>query len=309
MIQYYKPEVVPMYDIKKPMWDSLLSHYPEQATVFHTQEWMKTLCEAFGWEPKYLTATIPETGSFAVAIPFMVDTRFGIENYLSMPFDTYGGVIGDKEYRSGMLNAFINLSGIGVRYHVDFDFDERHFVSGCQRTMESTEIAYISGYDDITDLHKDTRTAIRSAVKNDIEIDIARSGLDKISPQLVGAIHKHMVPSNLCVQYIATQRNGFTPIASSLFFVYGDTMTYWANTTLDLGRKTNANHLIMWNAIQYARSRGCTKLNLGASPPGATGLVAFKKSWGSKTHYYLKEQRASIPIRTVLKVREVINHG
>jgi len=74
-------------------WNSLLKRYPEQATVFHTKEWMLALQNAFWYEPKVLAAVMNNDCSFTAVLPFMVDIRYGIKNYLSMPFDTYGGVI------------------------------------------------------------------------------------------------------------------------------------------------------------------------------------------------------------------------
>jgi len=283
-------------------WNDFLKLHPTQSTVFHTSEWMETLYEAFGYKPKVLLATSRDS-SVIGAVPFMVDSRYGIENYLSMPYDTYGGYIGVMDIKLKLLYDFLMLPGFGVRYYVDYNL-----VMQSQGTIITTEIMDISQPSQtiFENLHKANRTAIKSALKHAVTIRDTTNYVtifDKVPKVLVDSIIRNMVPSGLCKIYLA-EIDGMV-VAASIFFIYGDMMMYWANTTTDLGRKINANYLLLWTAIQCAKERGCTKFNFGASPPDAESLVKFKKSWGTKPHYYLKNQKNPVILKPIIKFREV----
>jgi len=235
----------------------------------------------------------------------MVDIRYGIKNYLSMPFDTYGGVIGDIQYAAGLMSAFLELPGVGMRYCVEFNAP-----SGI-KTNEVTTTELMNIASDIESvwrgLHKDNRTAIKAAWKHEIRIEMTNENcgiFDKVSPSLVDAILKHMAPKGLCVQFVA--KSGDEPVAASLFFIFGKSAIYWANTVTGKGRKTNANYLLMWSAIRYATSIGCTTMNFGASPSGADSLVQFKRSWGTIPYSYTKQQWTPFPLKPIMAIREVL---
>jgi len=300
---FTKVEILDMSDVHKNTLDAHLKKY-KYATVFHTQEWMKTLYEAHGYEPKYL-AGMNDDDSFSALLPFMVDTRFGIRNYLSMPYDTYGGVIGDEDHLT-LSYEFLKLPGFGIRYYVDYSgVHEGDLVATEILNMpKEQDINFI--WDDV--IRKTNRTAIKSAWKNNIvirEVTESVTIFDKVPQLLVDSIVRNMVSSGLAKIYLAYA--GEEIVAASIFFVYGDMMMYWANTTTALGRKTNANYLLLWTAIQYAKTEAnCTVFNFGASPPNADSLINFKKSWGTETHYYTKKQRVPKIIYPLYKLRQVL---
>lgn len=288
-------------------WNEFLKKHPGVSTVFHTREWMKTLQVAFGYESMCILALGDDEGSFHAALPFMADVRYGIWNYFSMPFDTYGSALGRFDYIPGLVEDFLNLPGLGVRYYVDFTSLPR-----AGEITVTTEIMDLSPAEQEIwcTMHKDNRTAIRAARKNGIEVGVALRHHDvfnKVPTQLSQAIVDIMIPSGRCIQLVAML--GGEIVAASLFFLYGDTMMYWANAVTPIGRRTNANYLLMWEAIRAAKLKGCTRMNFGASPAGADNLVRFKKSWGTTTHFYVKRQRVSCILRPVITIREMIHHG
>ena len=291
--------IINMNTIKKDEWNAFLTENNDQATVFHTQEWMKTLHEAYGYEPKYFIFN--KNDSLIAAIPFMVDTRYGIKNYFSMPFDTYGGVIGEYDCIKPMVNKFLNISGVGVKYIVDYssclDYDIGH--------IESTELMDITGNNIQNNIHKANRNAIKSAEKHNVsvkEITNPVTIFDKVDQVLVNSIIKNMVGLS---KIYSAEIDGEI-VAGSIFFIYGDMMMYWANTTTELGRKANANYLLLWTAIQYAKEHGCTVFNFGASPPNADSLLRFKRSWGTKTYIYVKLQKTNAALYPLLKIMRKI---
>jgi hypothetical protein len=299
---FTKVEVLEFSDIQKNTWDDFLLNYKNQATVFHTQEWMKTLQEAHGYKPKYL-AGMNDDDSFVAVMPFMIDKRYGIENYLSMPYDTYGGVIGDLDTHLALYHNFLRLPGIGVRYYVDYNL---LYQDG---TIITTELIDISqDVDKIWNgFHKGNQRAIKSASKNNVIVKTSTENLNflnRISPELINPIIKNMVPCGYCIPYNAYVDNKLASV--SLFFIYGDMAIYWAGTTNELGRKMNSHHLLMWEAIQYAKTKGCKIFNFGASPLNANSLMQFKKSWGAYTHQYIKKQRIPALLYPLYTLKQVL---
>lgn len=300
-------EVFPIDEAFPPgAWNEVLKKYPGQATVFHTRDWMKTLQDAFGYEPMCMLIIDDDEGSFHAALPFMVDIRYGIRNFFSMPFDTYGGAIGSLEYIPGLVNDYLNSPGIGVRYYVDFLSAPRP--NECGVTTEMLDISR-NEQEIWNEMHKDNRTAIRSAIKNGVEVWAETEYLDvfdKVPRPLLRSIVENMIPSGRCFQMVA--RIDEEIVAASIFFLYDSMVMYWANAVTSKGRKTNANYLLMWEAIQVAKSRGCTCMNFGASPEGADSLLRFKKSWGTTTRPYVKIQRVPALMKPIIAIREVF-HG
>jgi len=302
VVGFTKTEVLSMSDISKADWDSFLNKYTF-STVFHTQEWMKTLHEAYGHEPKCI-ASFNENDTLIALMPFMIDKRYGIENYFSMPFDTYGGAIGDIDDCINLENKFMDLPGVGVRYYIDYSSNDGDLVE--------TEVLRLRDRDINTILHdvirKTNRTAIKSAIKhnvNIIEVKKTVTNFDKVDQVLVDSIVKNMIPFGLAKIYVAEIDGGIAAV--SIFFVYKNMMMYWANTTTELGRKTNANYLLLWTAIKYAKDEAyCLEFNFGASPKNADSLVKFKKSWGTETKYYVKNQRVPKLLYPFYKLREVL---
>ena len=263
-------------------WNEFLWLYQEQASIFHTREWMLTLKDAFGFKPMVLMAMGLDGGTFFAAIPYMVQSAMGFTIARSMPFDTYGGPIGSPEYFDALEKGFLNLDHT-IRRVVDF----RKFGD------VSTEIVDLTpNLDDIWfSVNKKTRTAIRNAATKDVEIYPAGKYvniMDKVSGKIMESLWKNMVPPGKCTFMIAELNNEV--VAESVYFHYGNEAMYWANTVTPEGRAANANHLMMWEEITTAKKMGCKTLNLGASPDGADSLVKFKKSWGSKTHPYSRRQ-------------------
>jgi hypothetical protein len=309
-----------MSDIKKDTWDQFLLQHKDQATVFHTQEWMQTLEDAFGWKPKYLAAQT-EDDSFLAAMPFMVDKRFGIENFLSMPFDTYGGPIGDPTTFQALTRDFAELPGIGMKYYVDFG---RHVQrgGGYDRILTSTELLDLSrkGDDICGGVHRNNWKHIKAAWKAKVTCHVASTGDDlksvwrllqpskdihgNIPKELTDSIFSILIPSKRCVPYL-TEVDGI-PVCASLFFFYGDMAMYWAMALNKEGRVFHAHYQLVWQAIQDFKLARYKTLNLGATPQTTDTVLPWKKSWGTKTYRYVKYQKIPVMLQPILKVKQAI---
>lgn len=318
----YTIEILNMSNINKTTWNEFLLRYKYQVTVFHTQEWMQVLHDACGYNPKYIVAR-SKTGLILAAIPFMIDTRFGIKNYFSMPYDTYGGVIGDNSIISDLTHTFLHLPGIGMRYYVDYkrlDQDGTGFV----RTRVSTHLIDISmSLDDILKhMSKHNQKLILSLLKdktitcniaqNEEELqivkDLFRPNINihggGLAPEFVDAIYKYMIPDGYCRPYL-TKVDG-VPVCASLFFIYDNMAIYWMMALNDSGRETHAHYKLMWQAIYDLKISGVKIFNMGATPSITDTVIPWKESWGSKIEIYYIYMKIPLLLKPILKIKEIL---
>ncbi|MBI1364004.1 MAG: peptidoglycan bridge formation glycyltransferase FemA/FemB family protein [Proteobacteria bacterium] len=68
-----------------------------------------------------------------------------------------------------------------------------------------------------------------------------------------------------------------TPVAGMLFLKHGTSATYYIGWNGESGRKLNAHHLLLWEAIKELKKRGVTWMDLGGiNTDDATGVAHFK---------------------------------
>jgi len=81
------------------------------------------------------------------------------------------------------------------------------------------------------------------------------------------------------------------PVAGALIFVLGEQSWYVYGASANEHRKLMPNHLIQWEAMRWAKSRGCTSYDMrGVSPEvngepvveALSGLNRFKKGFGAR---------------------------
>lgn len=276
--------------------------------VFITDNWAQTLEQAYGFKRGLLDCGTSH-------LPYMIDRRCGINNYFSMPLDTYGGPIGYGKDFVDLTRRFYDLPGFGYRYIVAYDqqvVDRRFGVS-----KRSCEILHLTDKGYLwKKMHKDNRTSIRAASAHQTTMEIGNhnaakrlltshvDGHEDIPERLLDAMRDCM--GDYYVPMVAWSGDmHITPSAASVFFLYGDTMMYWANMVSPIGRQTKANYALLWTAILYALNSGCTMFNFGASPEGAAYLVKFKRSWGTISYDYNVYYRIPMLMRPIMKVRDL----
>jgi hypothetical protein len=75
-------------------------------------------------------------------------------------------------------------------------------------------------------------------------------------------------------------------VASHIYFIQGDNAINWQIYYDKDFPFLKANQLTTWRAIANLRAREVTRLNLGASPDEAEGLVAYKSKWNAVEYSY-----------------------
>lgn len=84
-----------------------------------------------------------------------------------------------------------------------------------------------------------------------------------------------------------------SPVVSHIYFVEGETVLNWQIYFDKEYSPLKANQYLMYTAAKSLTMMGVKYLNLGASPPDAEGLRAYKEKWGGQAYRYPVTTRTS----------------
>ncbi|HVP43772.1 MAG TPA: GNAT family N-acetyltransferase [Terriglobales bacterium] len=96
---------------------------------------------------------------------------------------------------------------------------------------------------------------------------------------------------------VALAWSGDQAVAGSIFFADRRYAHYHLSATNDVGRKSKATTLLIREAIDWARARGCLRLHLGGGVRGDDSLFDFKKGFGGAVHQYCFAGLICDPVR------------
>lgn len=79
-------------------------------------------------------------------------------------------------------------------------------------------------------------------------------------------------------------------IGGSFFLQHKDTLYYKFNASLQDSQEFRPNDLLIWEAMRFGKSKGCTRLDLGLTDWDQDGLVRYKRKFASeeKTILFLR---------------------
>lgn len=111
--------------------------------------------------------------------------------------------------------------------------------------------------------------------------DRAQKGYDGPSPKLITALAETFVPRGNFI--IGSALINDKPIAAILIVCHGSGATYQIGWSSGLGRKNNAHHLLLWEAITMLKQRGIKDFDLGGiNDEAAKGVKQFKEGLAGK---------------------------
>lgn len=79
-------------------------------------------------------------------------------------------------------------------------------------------------------------------------------------------------------------RFGERPVAAILTLRHGETVVFKYGCSDERFHPLGGVPLLLWRAIEDARSQGLRWFDLGRSAPEAAGLITFKSRWGARRH-------------------------
>ena len=287
-------------------WNNLVEQQKD-STVFHSYNWARVLRDTYAYHPQYFCLT--EGNKLRALLPMMEITGpTGRKRAVSLPFSDFCSPLIDQGVEPrAFLDAVFEYGGkknwTEVRLR-DLDFLSRetpvndtcydHAIS-LQKTLPELFKSIRSNY----------RRKIKKARKNGLKIECMDSleaisqyyGLHCLTRQRHGIppqsflffrkIYEHILFPGLGTVIIAS-KDGI-PVSGAVYFHFGGKALYKYGASDPEMFGLNANFLIQWKGIEWAKEKGCTTLSLGRTHPGNNGLLQFKDGWGGEkrlVNYY-----------------------
>ncbi len=116
------------------------------------------------------------------------------------------------------------------------------------------------------------------------------------SPAFLHALARSSTASRS--QFALIARDGSTPVAGAVFQLHGRAATYLVGHTAPEGRRSRAQHLVLWRGIEILREQGIALLDLGGvDTVGAPGVARFKLGLGGRVVTYAGSYLVPLPWR------------
>jgi lipid II:glycine glycyltransferase (peptidoglycan interpeptide bridge formation enzyme) len=238
-----------------------------------------------------------------------------------MPFGTYGGPIVSRDCenpsdaRRRLLEAYTEIAHDGRVLISDLTWyqgDLAELPAGQLGEMISTHVIPLA--DDFAAMFQALPHSVRSRVHQaeaqgvivsrttrpeDIRAfhaltvrGLGRLGVRAKPLSLYQRILERLVPAGLA-RYDLVRHDEVT-IGGSLHFLYHGVATNWLTVADERYLRLRPNHVLIARLMKELSEAGFHEYHLGVSPPGADGLVEFKKSWGARPHSVLGLRHGSL---------------
>ena len=284
-------------DVPENDWRRFLD-ISSDATLYHTPEWKMFLEKTFGYKPRYLFAT-DECGQLVGMLPlFEVRSRLTGNRLCSVPFSHECTCLGDSVTRTALIDKAVSLrdchriTKIEIRSAVENPlFHEMN--AFCTHILELSQ--------NLEETWKQLdKSSVRWAVKKAEKLGVSVTSstdiedlkefyeLNCITKQNLGVpCHPYEFFKNLFsildghVRLYLAQHEGN--------IIAGGVMEYYRDQVLYGYGAADPNHLdlhpynaFIWKSIEDACVNGCRTYDFGRTSYDNTGLIQFKKKWGTQ---------------------------
>ena len=296
-------------NVSKEQWSSFL-HRCSSASIYHTQEWKDILQNSFNYKPFYLFAKNDDGDLCGILPLFQIDSRLTGNRLASLPYSYICGAIGDSEDITRILIS----KSMELCDKLNCDYIDLRFAESSTALSEFNEDSHYSTYilelsDNIDEVWKklskgSVRRGIKTAKKNGVQIRMGKTlhDFDVFNKLNQNTARDHGVPAHpftlfenlyknvgngLVNLYIADFDN--KAIAGIITLNFKDVIIYGYGASNNDYLKHNPNNLLLWAAIEDGCKNGFKLFDFGRASPENTGLIQFKKRWGTaekKVYYY-----------------------
>ena len=280
-------------------WGEFLERHPA-ASIFHTPEWLEALRRTYGYKPIALT-TSPLGCSLTSGIACCGIASWLGSRLVSLPFSDHCAPLAED---SGALTSLLTL----LREVVDREWKyveirpADSLLAECE-AFEESESFFLHKLDlrscreDIfRNLHKDcVQRKIQRATREGLTQETGRSErlLTQFYRLLLMTRRRHGVPPQPLAWFgnliaclgdkvrirIASKDGG--PVAGILTLQYKQTLVYKYGCSDEKSSQFGGMQMLLWKAIEDAKTDQLTELDMGRSDCANSGLVTFKDRWGA----------------------------
>jgi hypothetical protein len=282
--------------LQDPRWNELLLRHPA-AAVFHTSQWLEALRRTYRYEPIVWTTSSPSqelTEGLAVC---RVDSWITGRRLVSLPFSDHCEplVSGIEEFQRLLFGLKQEAERNNYKY---LEFRPLDFSPGCESGLEESESFCFHKLDlrpALAELfsrfHKNCiQKKIQRAEREGLEYEDGNSLalLRKFYDlQVITRRRQQLVPQpfvwfgnlaacmgeKLKVRVVSKDSK---PVAGIVTLQFCRTLVCKYLCSDRLFSSLGGVQLLLWRAIQDAKSEGLSEFDLGRSDPGNGGLIQFK---------------------------------
>lgn len=284
--------------LTNPLWESVLQQYPSRA--FHSRPWLQVLTDTYGMKIE-ANVLLDESGTPQAALPFCRIEDMKGKRIASLPFSDYCDPLVNtlEQWQALTANLIAAQCPIATRsLHNPIPLADTRFTCYYQAKWHGVDLQ--PDLDTLwASLAGSARRAIQKARNNGVTVRLAQGKEDLrtfFNMHLKVRKHKyHMLAQpyrffeHIWQQFVETQ-NGFImlatyqgeAIAGTFFLEWQDGLYYKFNASSPGQYAVRPNDLMVWEAIQYAKSRGFRYLDFGLSDSDQEGLIRYKRKFASE---------------------------
>ena len=297
-----KPKFAYFVDpLKDSRWDELVKRHP-RASLFHSSAWLRALSRTYGYTPAAYTTSAPDEVMANGMVFCRVESWLTGRRLVSLPF---------SDHCDPLIDAPADLDTITAALEKEIFRDEWRYME--MRPLRRLELvtalpqASIPYTFHLLDLSPDVETLYRNCHKNSTQRKILRAEreglryregrdqelLDYFYTLQANTRKRHSRPpqpkqwfNNLIegmgdALKILVAFHGNRPVAAVITICHKDTMVYKYGGSDPDSNKLGGVHMLLWRAIQEAKSSGLRFFDFGRSEVTHEGLITFKKRWGA----------------------------
>jgi hypothetical protein len=268
------------------------------ASIYHTPEWKRFLEKMFDYQPQYLFAT-DDCGNLIGLLPlFHVKSRITGDRLCSLPFSHLCGPIGEKGARTELIgNAQILRSTLK---DTPLEIRSSICISGFHSSdLFSTYILDLSSQSEEVWKrldHGSVRRTVKKARSLGVAVEISKEREDLLAFYEINSINKKNlgVPchpykffKNLFFgleQYVSLYVAKYKGeiIAGGVMERFKGSVLYGYGAADPSYLHVHPYHALIWKSIEDACRDGYSEYDFGRVSHDNTGLIQFKKRWGTR---------------------------
>lgn len=291
-------------------WATFVGNHPD-ALISHHPSWLQALEGEYGEHPASLACEDGD-GALRGVLPLLrVSGMVTGKRLVSLPRTPIAGPLAaDASAAAALLHAAVeraNSSGLRLTVKAQgaaldelvegVSGRETHATYTMQLPADPDELRFGDSRN-----HGAIKRAVNKAAKAGVVVREASSEADLIewyrlyletmrahvSPprpyRFFRALWRIMRPDDRMRLVLAERQNGGQTrlLAGSLFFVFGDSLTYAFNGSRRADLSLRPNDAIVWHALHDACRRGLRRYDFGEVDTPNKGLADFKRKWGTQ---------------------------
>ncbi len=303
-------EICPAVSQLPREWDEFVAVRPE-ATIFHTRAWQEILAGSYGFDFRAIVAR--EGGQITGVLPlWLVRSALTGNRLIAAPFSYIcPPLTSSAESEEIIIERATALRGeTGSAYLEIKSLHPLHAEVAEEQTYRGFETYRLdlspSEAQLLSATHKNMiQRGIAKAQKGGVEIRIGtgHSCVKDFHRLNLITCRKHGIPAqplkfHQLVWDKLTQNQqaefafaflGKRPLAAIVTFEFNGTVVYMYGASDERYLQLRPNHLLLWEAIKRAKTRGNRVFDLGRVSDDNPGLREFKQRWGAEAtplHYY-----------------------